>query len=607
MRIKSRSYQFIVFSVLLIIPLFGKSQLTEPVELPENIHVFDTLNPITVEEAFNTFENTNKSTLTPSTTFGFTAHYYWLKLTLNNDDSSLNSLMLVVNNPHIDLLKAWDVNENGKLKSLYIGGDALPFSARTIKSRTLDIPISISANTQKTILIMADKRNASLSVPLSIMTIDTYQKQVKKSYFLYGVYFGIMFLIILFAFFIFTILKQEIFFWYAFYISFLGLYLMAHVGFLFQLVYPDLNAFNDYSRPVFIAISSAALVHFIRLLLNVKTLLPRFNKFYNAFILVILIPVFWWFVTPFWHDEQTIIILNIQNASLFGSLILVLTSSFLTYNYQKVVVKFFWVAFMAVLLSGMFVILIESGFINEANVSINPLFIGSLIEVLVFAMGLSHWSKVNEENRLRLTQLAHSNKLKMIDSYLNGIESEKQKISSDLHDDIGSSLSHLKRKAEALASSQENVMIIFDGILKKVRTLSHDLAPPIFETDKFLNSVQYLAQAHESETTIINLQVFNTPTKLSQQTTKQLYRVIQNSLAHIEKHAHATSVDVQLFYHENEFTLAIEDNGFSFQYDKNKPSMEIKEMKTRVEILEGVIEISSYSSQGTSIMITIPV
>jgi len=597
----------ILIHILVFISIHGIGQEEPSITTPESIYVFDTINDLSVQEVLLIFEEEKTPVLTKSTTFGFTTHYYWLKLTLNNTESKTKPYIIAINNPHIDLLKAWQVLANGEIKQLYTGGDALPFSERTFKNRNLIIPVDLPANKTTSVLILADKRNASLSVPITIIEASKFKTQVKKSYFLYGTYFGIMFLIVLFSFFMFTILKQEIFFWYAFYITFLGLYLMAHTGFLFQLIYPEQNWFNNLSRPIFISISSAALVHFIRLLLNVKVLLPRLNKWYNFLIITLLVTTSWWALTPWWHNEQTIIFLNIQNISLLGSLILVVTSSFLTYSHQKVIVKFFWIAFLAVLFSGIFVILIEAGVINETKVLINPLFIGSLMEILVFAMGLSYWSKINEDNRLRLIQVVQNNKLRMIDSYLNGIESEKQKISSDLHDDIGSSLSHLKRKAESSGADQEEVMKIFDTILKKVRTISHDLAPPIFETDEFLNSIQYLAQTHESETTMVNLQVFNTPIKLEKNTTKQLYRIIQNGLAHIEKHTQATVIDVQLFYHKGELALAFEDNGFSIKQSNSKQSMEITEMKTRIEILHGTIEISSFSSQGTSIMITVPI
>ena len=600
------TYKLFVTITLLLFSVLGLGQNQRPVQLSSSIFSFDTVSNISIQTALNVFENSERSVITESTTYGFTTKYHWLKLTLINNSPTSESIFVEIKNPHIDLLKAWELDSKNTINRLYTGGDALPFYERTVISRNLDIPVSLLPNSQKSIYIMADKRNASLSIPITILSAGNYKNQMKKSYFLYGVYFGIMLLIILFAFFIFTILNQKIFFWYAFYISFLALYLMAHVGFLFQLVHPNFNTFNDYSRPIFISISSAALIHFIRLLLNIKTLLPKFNKWYNTLIITLITTTFWWSATPWWHDQQTIIFLNIQNSTLLCSLILVLLSSILTYKEQRVVVQFFWVAFLAVLLSGIFIIMIESGVINESNLDINPLFIGSLIEVLVFAMGLSHWSKVNERERLRLAQIVHNNKLKMMDSYLNGIESEKQKISSDLHDDIGSSLSHLKRKIEMGTTPNPLVLPVFDKILKKVRSLSHDLAPPVFKTNEFLNSIHHLVQAHESETTSINLQVFNTPFQLCNQTKKQLYRIIQNGLVHIEKNANASAVDVQLFYHKNELALAIEDNGFSFQFDKNKPSMEIKEMETRVEILKGIMEISSYSSQGTSIIITLP-
>jgi glucose-6-phosphate-specific signal transduction histidine kinase len=89
--------------------------------------------------------------------------------------------------------------------------------------------------------------------------------------------------------------------------------------------------------------------------------------------------------------------------------------------------------------------------------------------------------------------------------------------------------------------------------------------------------------------------------------TKQLYRIIQSALNSIEKHAKASMVDVQFFYHKAELVLAIEDNGVGFNFNKDAPGLTMKEMINRVEIMNGKIEISSSKRHGTSIMINVPI
>jgi signal transduction histidine kinase len=414
-------------------------------------------------------------------------------------------------------------------------------------------------------------------------------------------------LIVVFSLFVYYIIGQSIFFWYAFYLAFLGLYLLAHIGLFFQIGYPNQNWFNDYSRPIFVTLSTSALLHFIRLLLNIESLLPKWNIVYNIIISFLVVTTLYWVLTPWWRSAQTIVYLNSQNLALLLSFIVVLSTSILTFKKQKIVVLFFLVAFMAVLAAGMSIILVESGWVNESVMAISPLFFGSMIEAVVFAIGLAYWSRINDGERLKLVDMIHSSKKQLVDSYIQGVEEEKKQIASDLHDDIGSRLSHLKRQLERSPESSESLLRKLEDLGKRVRRISHELSPPSFQTDEFLISLRHLIFTHQAEELKINLQLFDLPNVLDRAISKQLYRIIQSSLSSIEKHAKATQVDVQIFHHNAELVLAIEDNGVGFNYNKDAPGITMKGVLSRVALINGTIEVSSSKRHGTSIMINVPV
>lgn len=571
------------------------------------VEVFHSPNDLPVDTILTIMNALTEFKPLTSTSFGFSREYYWLKTSLLNVDNTIRENIITINNPHLDFVKVWQISAQGQEELIYIGGDGMAFNKRTVINRNIVIPIHLEPLEQKTYLIQVDKRGASVSVPLQILSKKDFEKNENESLFGFGMYFGILSLIVVFSLFVFFILRQSIFFWYAFYLFFLGLYLLAHVGLLFQIGYPNINWFNDYSRPIFITFSTAALLHFIRLLLNIESLLPKWNKYYNTVISVLIGITVYWVSTPWWHEKQTIIYLNTQNITLLISLLLVLMTSILTYKRQKRIVIFFWIAFVAVLSAGMSIILVESGLINESVISINPLFFGSLIEAIVFAIGLSYWSKVNDMERLQLLKIIQVSKKKIVDSYVQGIEEEKEKISSDLHDDIGSRLGHLKRQ---LAKNEETSDVVVDKISKlsrTVRKLSHELSPPAFKTDEFLISLKHLIYTHQTDELEINLQLFDLPKFMDKKITKQLYRIIQSALNNIEKRAKASSVDVQIFYYNSELVLAIEDNGVGFNYNKNAPGVTMKGMLSRVEVIDGTIDISSSKRHGTSIMVHVPI
>lgn len=586
---------------------FSVTDNLKPTRLTSHVEVYQHLENLPADSVLKIMNANNNFEPLSSTSFGFSNEYYWLRTRLINIENHKCENVITVNNPHLDFVKVWEIDETNNIKLIYFGGDGMPFNDRTVINRNIVIPINLKAFEEKDYLIQVDKRGASVSVPLQILSIQEFERMEKESLFAFGMYFGVLTLIVVFSLFVAFIMRQSIFFWYAFYLFFLGFYLLAHVGLLFQFGYPNLNWFNDYSRPLFITLSTTALLHFIRLLLNIQSLLPHWNRYFNIVIYTLLGLTLYWMLTPWWHEVQTIFYLNAQNLTLMLSLLLVLITSILTFKRQKLIVMFFWIAFLAVLSAGMSIILVESGLANESVISINPLFFGSMIEAVVFAIGLSYWSKVNDTERLHLLKVIQTSKKKMVDSYVQGIEKEKEKIASDLHDDIGSRLSHLKRQLSNNDNVPKDIVERIGLLSNEVRRISHELSPPSFKTDEFLISLRHLIYTHQTDQLEINLQLFDLPNSLDKNITKQVYRIVQSALNDIERRANSTNVDVQIFHHNSELVLAIEDNGMGFNYNKKAPEDTTKAMVSRVELINGTIEISSSKRHGTSIMIQIPI
>jgi len=575
------------------------------VNLRTQLLVFDTVSNLSPKHALEALQNPNISHFTRSTSFGFSTNYFWLYFSVQNKTNQPTDLILLVNNPHINKIELYEI-EGSSPQLIAQGGDGIPFFERTYIDRRFAASIHLQPKQTKTYILMADKRFASVSIPISLQDQHQFELQATNNLLILGIYFGALILIVVYSLVVYFKIKEAIFFWYAFYILFLGLYLAAHLGLLFQFSYPNNFDFNDYARPVFVTWLSTGLVRFIQLLIKTKKYMPRIEIWYKVLLWTLNIVTIWWWFTPHLHDVQTIWFLNIQNTLIVISLVMVLISAIVTFKKQRTIITFFFGAFLAVLIGGLSVILIEMGLVSEDIFPMNPILLGSMIEIVVFAMGLSYWMKIMNDERISLAKEVKEAKDRMAESFISGIETEKQKIASELHDDIGSRLSHIKRSIESQNGNSE-LLLKLEELNKTVRHLSHELAPPKFEQDEFLNSVQHLIRSHESNKLVLNFQVFDVPQNLSPQIQKQLYRIIQSALSNIELHAEATNVDVQFFYHNNELVLAIEDNGLGFVLQDSYSGNGIKSMQSRVDSLKGIFEISSSLRFGTSIMVTVPV
>lgn len=572
--------------------------------LKSELLVLDTAEILSASKAVHALKNLNISRTIQSTSFGFSEHFYWLYFKVKNYSDTTQRLVVVVNNPHINYIQLYEEMKLG-VQLIAKGGDGLPFMNRTYIDRRFVAPILLEPRTEKKYALFVDKRHASVSIPIQIENRQYFESESEKDLFTLGIYFGAILLIVLYSMIVYFKTKENIFFWYAFYIFFLGLYLFAQLGLFFQYVHPNLFAFSDYSRPLFVTWLSTGLVRFIQLLIRTKEYLPRIEKYYKILLISLNVVTFWWWFTPWWHDAQTIWFLNIQNFLVIISLIMVLGSAIYTFKKQKMIVTFFLVAFFAILMGGLSVILIEAGIISQDIFPINPILMGSMVEIIVFAFGLSYWMRLMNQERVQFGKEMREVESKLVDSYISGIESEKKKIAAELHDDIGSRLSNLKRIFESSNAPKKDIIAQLQHLNTSVRHLSHELASPRFESDEFLISINHLIRGYETRVLQLSFQVYDLPEVIPPKIQKQLYRVIQTALSNVQTHSQAKSVDIQFFYHDHELILTIEDNGNRVTVESEYVG--IKSMQSRVGSLNGTIEISSTEQYGTSIMITIPI
>jgi signal transduction histidine kinase len=204
-------------------------------------------------------------------------------------------------------------------------------------------------------------------------------------------------------------------------------------------------------------------------------------------------------------------------------------------------------------------------------------------------------------------------------------ESERQRISRELHDRVAQELSALKIGYETLFDNQpaippeirqrvSEMSKTFRECIKEVRDISYDLRPPVLDE---LGLVQALSQycndfSKNNGTNVDFHSAGMKDLKLDFDTEINLYRLIQEGLTNIKKHADADHVTVRLVAAFPNIILRIEDNGRGFDVQERlttitkEKRMGIRSMKERVKLLKGKMEIQSKPNQGTKISIKFP-
>ncbi|MGA7145677.1 MAG: PAS domain S-box protein [Desulfobacterales bacterium] len=239
--------------------------------------------------------------------------------------------------------------------------------------------------------------------------------------------------------------------------------------------------------------------------------------------------------------------------------------------------------------------------------------LGEVKRVAVFARDITN-RKLAEEHIHTLTRLL-----------LSARESERQRIARDLHDNVAQELSHLKIGWETLFDDQFRVpekikqkAVELSKVLQKsisaIRDMAYDLHPPgLYQFGLVHTAYQYCEEFSEKHQIDIDFVAAGLEDlKIPADTEINLYRLIQEALWNIQKHADATKATVKLVASFPNIILRIEDDGTGFNVRKRlaeaskEKRMGLRSMKERVGLLNGKMKIQSRPKEGAKIFIEVP-
>lgn len=539
---------------------------------------------------------------------GFTSNIFWVQFSYRNSHSLPVEKVLEIDNPQIDWLYIYVVDSAGVPILVSETGDKHLFAKRPIQHRNFALPLRFLPGEAKTVLIQIDKRNSSLTFPIYLWDAQSFHEKTYNDNLWFGLFFGIIVLCLAYALMAFIFLRTALYGWYFLLVFASGLYLFTSHGFSFQYLYPEILDFNSYLRVYLIVTLFLCMMKFSQNFLSIPRYFPLIHKTINAILILFgtmaLVSVF---ALDFMTRNGLWVIPVINSLSLVGGLLLIY-SGFRSYKHQPITVIIYFSAWGSLLLSYLTMTAGEFGIIPVEKLPVNPVLVGSSLETFIFSVGLTYQIRkvYNERNELSLTMARQQKDL--LKAYVDGTEKERERISRELHDDIGSRLGSLKRFINVSTGNSQILEEQIDILCRDVRSMSHQLAPPTLRVTGLRQLLQQLvSELTEIEKIKIDVQFYDVPENLSEETTHHLFRISQEALNNVVKHAHATEVDLQLFGHEQELVLTIEDNGKGFNTDTSTKGIGMNNIRARTESLNGSFDVSSQVGRGTSLMIRVPI
>ncbi len=237
---------------------------------------------------------------------------------------------------------------------------------------------------------------------------------------------------------------------------------------------------------------------------------------------------------------------------------------------------------------------------------------------------------VTDITELRLTQKelrkAHED-LQNLSAHLQSVkEEESKRIAREIHDKLSQALTVLKmdlswvaRKApkekkphKMVAHKIKSMMRLIDNTILAVQRISSELRPGLLDDLGLVPAVEWQAQEFEEHTKIpCKLNINCEDESFGPEISTALFRIFQEVLTNVIRHAHATRVNVSLSKHASKspsLELIVKDNGRGIAEDKVKSPMSygIVGIRERLRRFDGTLEITGVAGKGTTLKVTLP-
>jgi signal transduction histidine kinase/predicted ATPase len=236
-----------------------------------------------------------------------------------------------------------------------------------------------------------------------------------------------------------------------------------------------------------------------------------------------------------------------------------------------------------------------------------------------------HSVKLNEEIRKemmekeRLSSLIEAQKDAHMKALMQAQDSERKRIASDLHDSLGSLLSSVRLRFNGLQHEFfqkvpekeqrfSDSLKLLDEAIEELRQISHNMVPVSLSRFGLPSALQsFVAQVTTSGQLDVDLQILGLEGRLAEEMEVRIYRICQELVQNVIKHARATTVRIQIILHKDSLNLMVEDNGVGLNKESMTRGFGFGTIQSNVDLFKGTLEIESQPGKGCLVLIDLPI
>lgn len=540
--------------------------------------------------------------------FGVSNKVHWLKIEITNA-APLENYKLHIATITPDSIAVYILNGNIYTKT-YIGeGFAsterfLNFNFKTTAAKTTTLYLQVIGNGQPIVL------------PLSIYP-RVYDVFKLKTVLITGLIYGIIFFIIVINLVFFISTGQKLYLYFVAFNVFGWSIIFSFDGFIKLFIFTNSIYWNNELVAIGFIASFISTNFYVSEFLNIKKYDTVLNIFFKLINVVLLLQL----AISFWHPVGFKIYILLNLITLTAEAFLLLTCVLYIQKKEK---QYFLTQLTSVIFLIVFGTITQfyfAGLLPISFITQHVLYFMILPQIFIQTFALAKRLKLIIKEKSRLQQSLLTSSALHSQSLIFTLETERKRMAHEFHDSIGQNLLVIRNrvllllKKDMLPTHTEvlnGLAAITSETLDEIRTIAQDLRPSTLDTIGITASIKLMIDKIQKSTSVIIKLVFEEGIDdvLPKDTEINFYRILQELLNNLLKHAKATHATVVIEKTASQLKLYVKDNGIGFDTKLKIASgigNGLSGIKERVNILKGIITIKSYLYKGTAITVIIPI
>lgn len=471
------SIKKLYFSIILFLIAFNRgytSDIKTIIVSPESIenylhiatdsYIFCDTNDVYNFHQIRTYSNLFKRITSNNLNLGFTNKTYWVKFKINFLGEFPENYYLEIARPITNIVQLYHPDQFGHY-SIKLSGDEIEFDQRDIPHRKSVFKITLYPNISNTFYVKLKSDGEVINLPIKLWKKEAFRQNDYKEQFINGIYYGVLFFVVIIYLFFFAALNEKSFIFYVVYVLHIALLQFSLDGYTYQLLFP----FNTWLSNKLLLIAACGALIFVMMytktFLDIKNRLPKINYVFNFFFGVGILCVIMTISSQTTY-EITFPIINVF--SLLSTLCIFIIIWILR-SKKFHVCPYFITAFTLLIIGvGVFIVnnlsLIPNSFLTE-----NGLKFGSGLEVIFLSLSMANkFREIQQEKekaqKLAFEKLQEVNKIteninieleKQVKQRTEEINKQKELI-EEKNKDITDSIRYAKRIQEAILPDTSN-------------------------------------------------------------------------------------------------------------------------------------------------------